>query len=47
MAFENITPQVEEAVKASGVREGIALINSTLLADPQEETGTSGQANRQ
>jgi secondary thiamine-phosphate synthase enzyme len=28
MAFENITPQVEEAVKASGVREGIALINS-------------------
>src|SRR5881275_1016625 len=28
MAFENITPQDEEAVKKSGVREGIALINS-------------------
>jgi secondary thiamine-phosphate synthase enzyme len=28
MAFVNITPQVEEAVKKSGVREGIALINS-------------------
>ena len=28
MAFVNITPQVEEALKRSGVREGIALINS-------------------
>jgi secondary thiamine-phosphate synthase enzyme len=28
MAFVNITPRVEEAVKKSGVREGIALINS-------------------
>ena len=28
MAFVNITSQVEEAVKKSGVREGIALINS-------------------
>lgn len=28
MAFVNITPQVEEAVKKSGVAEGIALINS-------------------
>lgn len=28
MAFENITPKVEEAVKESGVVEGIALINS-------------------
>jgi secondary thiamine-phosphate synthase enzyme len=28
MAFVNITPQVAEAVKKSGVAEGIALINS-------------------
>ncbi len=28
MAFVNITSQVEEAVKKSGVREGIVLINS-------------------
>jgi secondary thiamine-phosphate synthase enzyme len=28
MAFENITPQVAEAVNKSGVREGIALINT-------------------
>lgn len=28
MAFVNITSQVEEAVKKSGVRDGIALINS-------------------
>ena len=28
MAFVNITPQVSEAVKKSGVAEGIALINS-------------------
>ena len=28
MAFVNITPQVEEALKKSGIREGIALINS-------------------
>ena len=28
MAFENITPQVAEAVQKSGVREGIALINT-------------------
>lgn len=28
MAFLNITAEVENAVKASGVREGIALINS-------------------
>ena len=28
MAFVNITPQVSEAVKKSGVKEGIALINS-------------------
>lgn len=27
MAFVNITSQVEEAVKKSGVKEGIALIN--------------------
>ena len=27
MAFVNITSQVEEAVKKSGVREGLALIN--------------------
>lgn len=28
MSFVNITPQVEEALNKSGVREGIALINS-------------------
>jgi len=28
MAFVNITPQVKEAVRKSGVREGIALINA-------------------
>jgi secondary thiamine-phosphate synthase enzyme len=28
MAFENITPQVEKAVRASGVREGLALVNA-------------------
>ena len=28
MAFRNITPQVEEAVRASGVREGLALVNA-------------------
>lgn len=27
MAFVNITPQVEDAIKKSGVKEGIALIN--------------------
>jgi len=28
MAFVNITKQVEEAVKASGVREGLCLVNA-------------------
>ena len=28
MAFENITPQVEEIVRASGVREGLCLVNA-------------------
>src|SRR5262245_41736410 len=28
MAFVNITPQVEEAVRKSGVREGLVLCNS-------------------
>jgi secondary thiamine-phosphate synthase enzyme len=28
MAFVNITPQVEDAVKKSGVKEGLALVNS-------------------
>ena len=28
MAFENITPQVEAAVKKSGVKEGLALVNA-------------------
>src|SRR5690606_16002144 len=28
MAFVNITPQVEEALEKSGIREGIALINA-------------------
>jgi thiamine phosphate synthase YjbQ (UPF0047 family) len=28
MAFQNITPQVEAAVKKSGVKEGIVLVNT-------------------
>lgn len=28
MAFENITPQVEEIVRQSGVREGLCLVNA-------------------
>jgi thiamine phosphate synthase YjbQ (UPF0047 family) len=28
MAFENITPQVEEAVRKSGVQEGLVLVNT-------------------
>jgi secondary thiamine-phosphate synthase enzyme len=28
MAFENITPQVEAAVRKSGVQEGLALVNA-------------------
>jgi secondary thiamine-phosphate synthase enzyme len=28
MAFENITPQVEEIVQKSGVREGLVLVNA-------------------
>jgi thiamine phosphate synthase YjbQ (UPF0047 family) len=26
-AFVNITPQVEEALRASGIREGLCLVN--------------------
>ena len=28
MAFENITPRIEEALKESGVREGLCLVNA-------------------
>src|SRR6187200_786876 len=28
MAFRNITPEVEEAVRASGVQEGLVLVNT-------------------
>ena len=28
MAFENITPQVADVVRTSGVQEGLALVNS-------------------
>jgi thiamine phosphate synthase YjbQ (UPF0047 family) len=39
MAFENITPQVEEAVRQSGVKEGLVLVKpihrSVLLDQPQ------------
>ena len=31
MAFVNITPQVEEAVRKSGVREGLCLVNATRI----------------
>jgi thiamine phosphate synthase YjbQ (UPF0047 family) len=29
MAFLNITPQVSAALKESGIREGLALVNGT------------------
>jgi thiamine phosphate synthase YjbQ (UPF0047 family) len=32
MAFENITPQVREAVRASGVQEGLVLVNSMHIS---------------
>ncbi len=32
MGFENITPQVEEIVSKSGVREGLVLVNPTTNA---------------
>jgi thiamine phosphate synthase YjbQ (UPF0047 family) len=32
MAFVNITPQVEAAVRKSGVREGLVLVNSMHAA---------------
>jgi thiamine phosphate synthase YjbQ (UPF0047 family) len=39
MAFVNITPQVEEALRKSGVKEGIVLVNqprrSVLLSLPR------------
>ncbi|MDD2922106.1 MAG: hypothetical protein PHQ36_07445 [Anaerolineales bacterium] len=28
--FVNITPQVEEALRESGIREGLCLVNSSL-----------------
>jgi secondary thiamine-phosphate synthase enzyme len=31
-AFINITPQVEEAVRASGVREGLCLVNAMHIS---------------
>jgi thiamine phosphate synthase YjbQ (UPF0047 family) len=32
MAFVNITPQIEEAVRKSGVKEGLVLCNTTHAA---------------
>ena len=29
-AFLNITPQVEEALRESGIREGLCLVNASL-----------------
>lgn len=29
--FINITPQVEEALRESGIREGLCLVNASLL----------------
>jgi thiamine phosphate synthase YjbQ (UPF0047 family) len=31
MAFVNITPQVEEAVAASGIRQGLCLVNASQI----------------
>src|ERR1700744_6400161 len=32
LAFENITPQVEEAVRKSGIREGLCLVNAMHIS---------------
>src|ERR1051326_3944180 len=32
MAFVNITPQVEDALRASGVREGLCLVNAMHIS---------------
>ena len=37
MAFVNITPQIEAAVKKSGVRDGLALVNTI---NPQNNNAT-------
>ena len=34
VAFANITPQVEECIRESGVREGMALVNAMQSKDP-------------
>ena len=33
MAFLNITPQVTAALRESGIREGICLVNATDISD--------------
>ena len=31
MAFENITPQVADAIRKSGVKEGLCLVNTKQI----------------
>lgn len=38
MAFINITPQVEEAVRDSGVQEGMVLVNRKRRSVPVAQT---------
>ena len=37
--FVNITPQVEEALKESGIREGLARCGQRELGEPVEPAG--------
>ena len=38
MAFVNITPQVEDAVRKSGVKEGLVLVNKKRRNVPEART---------
>jgi thiamine phosphate synthase YjbQ (UPF0047 family) len=40
--FVNITPQVEAALKKSGIQEGILLCNTMLLPDTRGSAGFEG-----
>jgi thiamine phosphate synthase YjbQ (UPF0047 family) len=42
MAFVNITPQVEQAVQASGVQEGLCLVNTMHHWDAPGRAGPRG-----
>jgi len=42
MGFVNITPQVEEAVRNSGVKEGLVLVNTMHHWDAPGRAGPRG-----